>query len=79
MKSKILIILSVLFVSLDINAAIGCMDDSKHTNTWDGCDYKTLNYVHCNCNCDQHPYSIEFGKCCNCGHYRTPKNSDYLR
>lgn len=59
-----------LFYVCTSRSAIGCMDNSKHTDTSDGYDYKTYHHVSCTCPCDSYPHYLDRGQCMKCGHYR---------
>ncbi len=67
MKKNIVFTFSTIVIALD--ASIGCMDTSKHTNTNDGYDYKTLHYVACSCPCYKERHLNRKGKCFKCSHY----------
>lgn len=53
----------------NVAAQIGCMDNSKHTYTKDGYDYKTLHPVACSCPCQTQRHLARKGKCFKCRHY----------
>ena len=75
-KNNIFLILFIFFATIflikSINSAIGCCDNSYHTNHTQAYDYKTLHYVKCSCHCEQYPLIEKLGQCARCGHYREP-------
>ncbi len=73
MISRKLFIAILLLKNFYLFGAIGCLDDSKHTYTYDGYDYKNYHYVSCNCPCERYQWLFERGKCMKCGHYRSPE------
>lgn len=70
------IFISLFFLNSYLNAAVGCMDYSKHTCTVDGYDYKNLHYVYCTCPCEKYVYMD--GRCSICTHYHVPKAVRYI-
>ena len=63
-------LLIMLFLAVSVSyAQIGCMEKTKHGNTQKGYDYKTLHYVHCNCDCARHAHLARRGKCMQCRQY----------
>ncbi|CDK31061.1 hypothetical protein [Candidatus Babela massiliensis] len=73
MLKKLSISLLLLSNNFIIISNEDCLDNSKHTNTCDGYDYKDYHKVKCYCPCDRYPQLFERGKCTKCGHYRAPK------
>lgn len=74
MNKKVgILYLCIMWASIG-NAQIGCMDNSKHTNTKDGYDYKRYHYVRCTCPCDRYFQSFKRGRCERCLHYHAPKD-----
>jgi|GEM_PF-5728190 hypothetical protein len=70
----------LFFLSITVSRAqadIGCMDKSKHTDTRDGYDYKTLHYVECTCPCHKHRHTARKNKCSQCDHYMNPKIEEF--
>ena len=73
---KILLMLLCL-QSILIKTEVGCLDNSKHLDTWDGPDYKKYHYVDCTCHCDRYKHSYDRGLCMICMHYRAPKDINW--
>ncbi|MBY0109501.1 MAG: hypothetical protein K2X90_00070 [Candidatus Babeliaceae bacterium] len=65
---KKILILSAYFIQ-SLYGSVGCMENSKHAQTKDGYDYKTLHYVECSCPCQKQRHLIRKGKCFKCRHY----------
>jgi hypothetical protein len=64
----------ILLLAATLKAEVGCIDKSKHLDTWDGPDYKKYHYVDCTCPCDRYYHSYDRGLCEICMHYRAPKD-----
>ena len=70
MEAKILIAACLIMLAASVSARVGCMDNSKHTDTRDGYDYKNYHYVSCTCQCERYRW-LERGRCLRCNHYHT--------
>ena len=72
MKKNIAICMVLSFIcSVDLYAAIGCMDDSYYLQRSN--DHKARHYVSCNCPCSHHKILSHDSKCLVCFHYHEPK------
>ncbi len=70
---KIIFFLGV-YITLPLNGAVGCMDDSQHLKQ--RFDTKALHYVKCDCPCR----SVAPGthRCRKCGHIMVPQEQVYM-
>ena len=64
---KILVLLALLLLSYKFFASVGCIDNSYHTKQ--SPDYKTFNYVQCDCKCNKNEILSDRIKCSTCNHY----------
>jgi hypothetical protein len=71
------LLLTLLF-PYQLYSAVGCMDNSKHTNRSEGYDYKTYHYVACACRCERYEQLFDRGACAHCGHFRVPEPVAWL-
>lgn len=67
---KTMLILVMMLLPHNTEPQVGCMDNSKHLDTCDGCDYKTYHYVYCTCPCQRYARSYDRGRCEKCLHFR---------
>ncbi len=77
MRYIVITVCLLVVVICILKADIGCMDTSKHLDTHDGYDYKTLHYVSCSCPCHKMRHLNRKGKCFMCGHYLKPNTQIY--
>ncbi|MGE0206513.1 MAG: hypothetical protein AB7R69_01565 [Candidatus Babeliales bacterium] len=70
---------ALLMLPLLLKAEVGCMDNSKYANTYDGYDYKKYHLVYCSCPCDRYFHAYNRGRCEKCLHFRAPKQIQWKR
>lgn len=78
MKKELLLLIIMFTNTFALKAEVGCIDNSKHLDTWDGPDYKKYHYVDCTCPCDRYYHSYDRGLCEICMHYRAPKDISWV-
>jgi len=79
MKKVIYSIFFMIFSFTTIFPQIGCIDNSKHLDTSDGCDDKRYHYVYCTCNCERYLRTYNRGRCEQCWHYHIPQELIVVR
>jgi len=66
LSKKLTFFVAALFTT-NLQAVIGCLDNSYHGEKRN--DFKNYHGTACNCQCWKHKWSPDRNKCTKCGHY----------